>query len=224
LPRVFLLGKKLAVEIPSDIARHHGISEGQELTFSSKDAGSVIVSVEKRGAFSRNSVLNELLEIPFEKRSVKAVLEKFSREKRKIFAELVKEDKVILSNKTYRVPLSVVKSAGARAMHGNLGDSFRYLVIKEEAEARKVSDGLSEEILSGKIIGVRGFDSNFYVVGLDVFKEVSSKISGAINEGIADFDSLSKKVGDRNLLKAVIEVMKDKGMVVEKRNGLFVVV
>lgn len=224
LPRVFLLGKKLTVEIPPDIVEYQGISEGQELQFSSKDVGSIVVSVKKNNVVSKDSVLKELLKLPFEKRVVKSVLESFSPEKRKIFAELVKEDKVIISDKTYRVSSGSIGSVKVGGVQNPLMDSFDYLIINEEAEARRISGKLNEDILSGKVIGVRGFDSNFYIVKLKVFEKVSLKITEIMDAGIADFKGLSDKIGDKDLCKTVIEVMKDKGLIIEKRNGFFVLV
>lgn len=97
-----------------------------------------------------------------------------------------------------------------------------YWVFDTEQEAIIFSRKHSEEFQTGEIKGIRGFDGKFYAVRRRLYNYYLVKILDLLREGpktVEEIASILKK--DRNLIKAVLEIAREEGLVIERSGGVY---
>ena len=105
----------------------------------------------------------------------------------------------------------------ALAKHG-------FLVIRDQREARELSERLKSEMKSGSVVGTKGFDGSFYVVTRDYFSKASKSILGAL-EKEADVLTIAATCKlDADGVRAVLQHLAESGEIIEKRKGTFAAV
>jgi len=99
-----------------------------------------------------------------------------------------------------------------------------FLVIKDQREARELSERLKSEMKSGSVVGTKGFDGSFYVVTRDYFSRASKSILGAL-EKEADAPTIAAACNlDADGVRAVLQHLAESGEIIEKRKGTFAAV
>jgi bifunctional DNA-binding transcriptional regulator/antitoxin component of YhaV-PrlF toxin-antitoxin module len=94
-----------------------------------------------------------------------------------------------------------------------------FLVLANENEARMLNEKLKS--FKKKVHGIRGFDKRYYIVTDDSFSEVSRRLMLLLGRDRA-LDELSKELkAKEGLCKAVIEILREEGTVIEKRRGVY---
>lgn len=103
-------------------------------------------------------------------------------------------------------------------------NSRGFLVISDKNEARVLSERLNQEMKSGAVVGVKGFDGKFYIVTRTYFSKAQTSISSVLKSDMdADAIALASKL-DPEGCKAVLHLMADNGEIIEKRKGIFAAV
>jgi hypothetical protein len=92
-----------------------------------------------------------------------------------------------------------------------------YLLINNDVIAGQFSKKYYSQIKSNDIIGIKGFDNNYYIIKQPLFNNYKEKI---INLNI-DSSFSSKNLGDKlksdiNLAKIVLQILKEQCCVIEK--------
>ncbi len=97
-----------------------------------------------------------------------------------------------------------------------------YAVIKSEEAARAFSREHAWEFKRGEILGVKGFDGKYYVVRASLYSEVLSKIETELSKEALDAKELAERLNlPEELVKAVVEIAKEDGIVYEDRGGKY---
>lgn len=100
-----------------------------------------------------------------------------------------------------------------------------YLIVEKEEEAKEISKKLEERIRNGEIRGVRGFDKKFYVVMSDFLAKMRVEINRVLKEKPSTVEEIASKVGTANeAVRAILEIMREEGEVVEKKKGMYALV
>jgi len=100
-------------------------------------------------------------------------------------------------------------------------NSRGYLIIADKNEARNLSDRFQQEMKSGAVVGVKGFDGKFYVVTRNYFEKSQETISAVLKEDMSvDAIATAGKL-DADGCRAVLRLMAENGEVIEKRRGIF---
>lgn len=114
---------------------------------------------------------------------------------------------------------------GERAVDSYTFKKDGFMVVKNENLARELSDQYYDLIKAGKMQGTRGFDGLFYIVYSDLYNKHSGKILSTLKTGACNTDELAEKLKiDKNLAKAVCELLREKGDLMEKRKNVYCVV
>lgn len=99
-----------------------------------------------------------------------------------------------------------------------------YLVIKDQNEAKALSEMLKGDMKSGAVVGTKGFDGSFYVVTRDYFERASNAILAALGNG-SDAETIAGSCKfDVDGVRAVLQQLAESGEVIEKRKGVFAAV
>ena len=98
-----------------------------------------------------------------------------------------------------------------------------YVVVKSDSDAKRISDSLYKDIKKGNVVGIRGFDSYYYIMKKDVYEQAYDKMRKCFEEcGVMSISTLSKKSGvPEQLCKGVINIMLENGEVIEKSKGKY---
>lgn len=98
------------------------------------------------------------------------------------------------------------------------------LVFSTEAEARVASAKLEPQVSKGQVLAVFGSDKKYYLISLDFYNKTAAKIAPLLASE-KTFDQLGTESGlPLRDLTAVLQAMKEKGEVIEKKKGSFLVV
>jgi predicted transcriptional regulator len=99
-----------------------------------------------------------------------------------------------------------------------------FVVAQSDNEAKMVSESLSQKIKSGQILGIKGFDSHYYIFNSKFFNESNEKIVKCFSksEGKCSLKHLSENTGlDENICKGILMFLLEKGDIIEKPNSTY---
>jgi ribosomal protein S25 len=100
-----------------------------------------------------------------------------------------------------------------------------YMVIKDQKDAKALSEMLKSDMKSGSVVGIKGFDGSFYVVTRDYFSSASKAILDALKDRPADVATIAGASGlDADGARAVLQHLAESGDVIEKRKGTYAAV
>lgn len=101
-------------------------------------------------------------------------------------------------------------------------EEYGYLILQDELSAQSVSKQLEAQIKQGLVLGVRGFDKKFYIVSREFYLSRCEKVREALSGTEFTVPAASARVKESlNATKAVVQVMKDQGELIEKKMGVF---
>ncbi|NCP71991.1 hypothetical protein GW835_01185 [archaeon] len=101
----------------------------------------------------------------------------------------------------------------------------KYIILKDVNLAKKFSLDFEELIKSKEVIGIKSFDGNYYVIYKYLFIEIKNNLFNLNLKENFSLDFLSLKLNySKEVLKVVIEILKDEGLIIEKRKGNYVFV
>jgi hypothetical protein len=100
-----------------------------------------------------------------------------------------------------------------------------YMVIREQKDAKAMSEMLKSEMKSGSVTGTKGFDGSFYVVTREYFNGASKAVLDALRDKPADVQAIAQASGlDADGARAVLQQLAEAGDVIEKRKGTYAAV
>jgi len=99
-----------------------------------------------------------------------------------------------------------------------------YLIIRDQREARALSEKLKAEMKSGSVKGIRGFDNAFYVVTKDYYAKASKTILDALAEE-SDVQTIAEKTKlDSEAVSTLLHHMAESGDIIEKKKGVYLAI
>ncbi|MDO8339923.1 MAG: hypothetical protein Q7T16_04675 [Candidatus Burarchaeum sp.] len=188
-------------------------------------------------------VLRKLESIRFEQRTPKQVGEIMTSAERQVLDALV-ENKIIgffksakYKDGVYNIPKDiyelvrgggkkVVAEVPASSAYTNPEESLEklgYTIVEREQDAKMLSEKLNPQIKSGELMGVRGFDSRFYLARKGFYIAISERLEKAMrgkkNRTAAEIAKDAKVKEDE--CSVVLNLMREEGEVLEKKRGTY---
>ncbi|HIP74386.1 MAG TPA: hypothetical protein EYH14_01915 [Euryarchaeota archaeon] len=97
-----------------------------------------------------------------------------------------------------------------------------YAVLPSDDAARAFSREHAWEFKRGEILGVKGFDGKYYVVRASTYAKVLEALRDALGEeGATPKEAAQRLKLPEELVKAVLEVAKEEGVVYEAKGGRY---
>jgi antitoxin component of MazEF toxin-antitoxin module len=229
---VFKRGEALAVEVPEHIAKALDLREGDGVDFDLLN--NEMAAFKKRGISEDEvSVLRKLSEIRFADRTKETVRKALTDTEQKALGALMKmnavsfyeegkyaghgvysiaKDYYLMLNAPTEKPTGVANPLGAKG----------FVIAHSFNEAEALLTQLDKEIRLGNVVGVRGFDKSYYFTTREAVNTEGSKIIAALEDGELTLQEIAEKCAiDESLARAVIEVLRESGDMIEKRKGLY---
>lgn len=98
----------------------------------------------------------------------------------------------------------------------------QFLSLNDVEEVRKISYVTRQEINSGEILGIRGFDKNYYIFKKVLFDKIKESLLGLMNnEPINLEDILDKLQYPKEQVLGIIEILKEQSDLIEVKKGIF---
>lgn len=95
-------------------------------------------------------------------------------------------------------------------------------ILENEEQAKLVSQKLEKQIKAGQVFGVRGFDKRFYLVSSTFLDRHSGRILAALaSKDLSLSDIAAASSLEEKACLTLLQVMKEKGDVIEKKKGVF---
>lgn len=110
---------------------------------------------------------------------------------------------------------------------GNLIDKFNkegFMIVTNDNEAKMVSESLSQKIKAGEVIGIKGFDSRYYIFKSSFFNKSNDKIVESFSKfnGKCSLKDMCNSTGlDENVCKGILWFLLERGDVIEKSNSTY---
>ncbi|MDP3741942.1 MAG: hypothetical protein Q8R15_01360 [Candidatus Micrarchaeota archaeon] len=98
------------------------------------------------------------------------------------------------------------------------------LVFSTEAEARVASSKLEVQLAKGEMLAVLGLDKKYYLISNDFYNKTAAKIAPLLNTEKTFTQLGAESALPLRDLTAVLQAMKEKGEVIEKKKGNFLLV
>ncbi len=97
-----------------------------------------------------------------------------------------------------------------------------FMSIVNIEDVRKISYVTRDEINQNEILGIRGFDGNYYIFKRDVFEDLKNKLFLVLKNVNTTLSELLEKTDiDATKIKGVLEILKDQSEVIEVSKDVF---
>lgn len=220
------------IEIPKDIAE----LLGKEILLTKTKEGIIIKKNTKELTNDELLVLKKLNSFKFEKR-IPSEVNKILTKTEKNSLDLLISKKIVsiyASGKytktgVYSISQSVYPKIVNKKENIKKGffDGADYLIIKNEDEAKRISDKLKEEIKRGEIRGTRGFDGKFYISTTDFYNKNKNLIISLLEENkkglkLTEISTKTKLTADACL--TILRLLDEDGEIIEKGKNTFILI
>ena len=97
-----------------------------------------------------------------------------------------------------------------------------FMILQDLEEVRKISFVNRQEINSGEVLGIRGFDKNYYIFKKTHFEKIKDVLLSSMNSEPVTIDYLLNKTRtQKEELTGIIELLKEQSDIIEVKKGLF---
>ena len=143
-----------------------------------------------------------------------------------IFNEMIEDKEIELFKLSSKYKKGVYQLALHKSNLSKMDFSIftinKYIILKQPEDAKKFSGDNKDSIKDGKIIGIKSFDGYYYVIYKDLFQDVKTKLFALNLKDAFSIDFLISKLSfSEELLKVAIEILKDEGLILEKRKDSY---
>ncbi len=101
-----------------------------------------------------------------------------------------------------------------------------YIVAENDNEAKMISESLSQRIKAGNVLGIKGFDSHYYIFTSEFFDKCNIKIKKCFsNSNKCSLKELSEKTGlNEKVCKGILMFLLEEGDIIEKSNSTYQII
>jgi len=97
-----------------------------------------------------------------------------------------------------------------------------YLCINDVEDVRKISYVTRQEINSGEILGIRGFDKNYYIFKKELFEKNKTEILNQFEGESRSLDSLIDRTKlPKDQILGIMEILKEQADIIETQQGVY---
>lgn len=235
--KVLKYKESLHVFFPENVAKEMQLKEGDELDFIELKKGRFfVVKKEELGGIVKKALGLEEGITDGEKAFLNYITTYFKPNERNPYnlrKNLSKEQLTMLNNLISKGFVALVKDEDGNMVYHINKDVFHeiltykkegdwdYLIV-DELGAEEISKRYENDIKNGTIMGVRGFDKNFYVVRSNFYGLVAEKIKKMLKNSTKSVEQISNELKvDKNACKAVMEILLSDGEVIEPKREFF---
>lgn len=96
-----------------------------------------------------------------------------------------------------------------------------FFVFDNANQANKFAYSQKEKIENQELIGIKGFNNKFYFFASTYYNENKKKILDLLTQEGTSLEEISARIGiNEEILRGIIELMKEEGLIFEKTKGI----
>ena len=218
-------------DIPKSIVEKLGIKPGDEVSFEEKDG---VVVFSKKGikdfglSEKEKKFLDSLVKIKHSERKTSS-LKQLILENQEEFVNLLDKKILFKYQKSGEELIGIDRNFYSKYFEQNKGkerenlvdelEEEGYLVLSDKKQIYKASKQIEES--KKQVRGVMGFDKKLYLVTEKKFKEVKGKVESALSKPRSVEEAAAETGLEPELVKTVVELLKEQGELIEKRKGVY---
>ncbi len=184
-------------------------------------------------------VLRKLSRIRFDKRTEREVERILTKEEMKILKGLLKKKAILkmthgkyekqggvysISRDYFGLLKEEKPKAGQASPLVKELEKSGYLVLEDQKEAEELVSQIRDELETGMVLAIKGFDKKFYFITQKTLAEVGNKVRKVISDKAKRVETIASEVNEPvDLVKAVLEILRESGEVLEKRKNTYVI-
>ncbi len=226
--RILKKQSKAYLELPQEMLDY------DELELVQLKEGLYLLRLPERISKVEMAVLRKLVSIRFEKRTPAYVKKALTEAELLVLGDLEKKELVnVFKGRKYTQGVYSIKDSAysllrqktSNGPQAEPSDSFGilstkgFLTLTDKEEAYRLSQ--RQEMKTGSIIGVKGFDGRFYIVTRDFLAKAQSAINSVLKEGMDVASIAAAAKLDQEGCGAALQVMAENGEILEKKKGLY---
>ncbi len=244
--RIIKVGGGLGIELPSNLVEELDIEEGQEINLIpiTKDVVVLVLGKKhRRGELTEDEMklLKKLNSIKFSERTGKNISKKLTKDEMKLLYSLVKKGVVIYMGKgkykdqggvysitrEYFQALRGTKRESRTEKSNEYTDQLKkqgYLILTDQADAESTAMNLSDEIENGEVTALKTFDGKVIFATAELVNTLGGRIINILSKSKRgmSIDTIANKLKvEPDKVRAVIEILRESGDVIEKRKGVY---
>ncbi len=176
---------------------------------------------------SKQKIFNLLNDVNLTaKDKVEGAFEKFLKsEDLKVFKELLRSKYIYIFKLSDKYKKGIYKVSDSAQKENNTFDDFdknSCVIITNQNDASTFSQKHNDQIKANKIIGLKSFDGNYYVIDFLLFKQTKDKIFSLKLENTFSIKDIQDKLNlSEDVIKITLELIKEDGLVIEKRKEIY---
>ncbi len=202
-----------------------GLDVDKKIEIKKVDDGVLVLLIKggKKETKEEEKILELLRKTPLKNR-VEGVFEKFlNKEYLPVFERMLERGEIVkfkLSEKYKKAIYKIKEELEAKAENVKQKE---FWIFNDEKDAKKFSKENEKELRLGKIKGIKGFDGKFYFIRNSKYRKERKKILDYLKgkKEVALKDILNYLTIEKDLCLGIIEMLKEEGLIIEKRRNIF---
>ncbi len=148
-----------------------------------------------------------------------------------VFKEMIKNKEIVLDKLSNKYKKSFYKPNFQKKSSTSKINDFQkdfseftkkeYIIFNNDSLAQKFSQKFSDLLKTGEIRGTKSFDGFYYLVYSSVFDKVSHDVQKIFNKDFTISDVIAKTKYSEDLVKCVLEILKEDCVIIEKKKGVY---
>ncbi len=144
-----------------------------------------------------------------------------------VFKEMVEKKEIVLdklSNKYKNFFYKVNNKSQSKETMDEKFEEFKkkeHVIFSQDSLAQKFSQTFTKQLQSGEIRGTKSFDRCYYVVSSSVFDKLSDQILKQFEKDFTIKEVAEKLKVSEDLIKCVLEILKEECSIIERRKGVY---
>lgn len=220
-------------KLPDSVVKKLGIIAGDEVNFEITDGRILISAGSKEMPENELALLRKIGVVRYMERTPEFFKKSFTAEEQVLMVSMVKNrilfqyekegKKLIGIDREYFPYVTSEKPAEKMTDDVLINKLFSqgFMIAEDQAMANFLNDRLTAAKKTMDVVGVRGFDRKYYIVTRQKLAELQPRMLVLLKKE-KTLAELAVEFKSEDLSKAILEVIKENGDVIEKRKGVFV--
>lgn len=212
-------------QIPEEVVKKLGISAGDEIDFNIDNNIVSVKPAEKTTSDFEKIIVKKLFRIKHAERTVEEIKKTLDANEIKLVKPMLEKKILFEYVKNGKKLIGIDRNFSlSEKPASNLVDllfSNGFMITENPNDAINLNEQIVNSKKQNEVTGIRGFDKRFYVVVNKVYSETSKKLLNEFENEKTVKEAAENIKEDIGKCTAVVEIMKENGEIIEKREGVF---
>lgn len=217
------------MEIPEKVREILELEDEDEVEFLNP-YGNLVLFVKKVSDLDpkKLNVLKKVNSLKYWNRTLDNIRNVLTKEEFDLFSKMLEEKIFFKYVKDKKELIGISKEYFKFILPESGGDEIsvlkrkKYLCFSDEKKAEELNKKIKELALDSEVVGVRSFDKKYYIVFKDFLKKYRPKLEQILKTPKTLAEIVKETGLNEEACKALLEVLKEEGLFIEKKKGVYV--